>query len=198
MNRKAVIVSVGIVVVIATAVAIAFSSQQEVQAYGEVTVSGESLPPLPQGEADPAVGTTAPTVNGADWEGSPVEITHNGTPKVIAFLAHWCPHCQREVPVVQEWIDANGMPQEVEILTVATSINPAAPNFPPSSWLQEEGWTIPTIMDDEASTAGNAYGVSSFPFWVVLNGEGQVVGRLAGAIGAPGFEQLLEIARQAG
>ena len=48
-------------------------------------------------DTDTELGSTAPTVVGYDFMGQRVTIEDNGKPKLIVFLAHWCPHCQREV-----------------------------------------------------------------------------------------------------
>jgi hypothetical protein len=59
------------------------------QEYADVSVSGGSLPPLPEEGADPAVGMTMPEVTGESFDGTPVTITNDGRAKVILFLAHW-------------------------------------------------------------------------------------------------------------
>ena len=74
-------------------------------------------------------------------------IAADGRPKILLFLAHWCPHCQREVPIVQGWLDAGGLPQNVDLISIATSIDPARPNYPPEAWLTREGWE-PTVLVD--------------------------------------------------
>jgi cytochrome c biogenesis protein CcmG/thiol:disulfide interchange protein DsbE len=124
---------------------------------------------------------TAPTVQGADFDGTPVAIQPNGRPTAIMFIAHWCPHCQREVPVVQSWIDANGMPPNVDFLSVATGIDPSRPNYPPDEWLAREGWTVPVIVDPTNSVA-MAYGLPAYPYWVFLDGDGKVVARTTGEL----------------
>ena len=60
------------------------------------TASG-ALPPYDATLAeDPAVGMTIPTVTGTDFDGNDITITgDDGKAKVIVFVAHWCPHCQK-------------------------------------------------------------------------------------------------------
>jgi len=169
-------------------------------AFGEVTVSGTPLVQLPSEgagnpSADPAVGTQAPSVSGATFDGSPVSISADGRPKVIMFLAHWCPHCQAEVPRVQAWLDANGMPDDVGLVAVATGTSADRPNYPPGRWLRKEDWTVPTIVDDEAGVAGQAYGLSGFPFFVVVDANGKVVVRASGEQSEQAWTQLLDAAR---
>lgn len=162
--------------------------------YGDPTVTGERLPFVAENGADPAVGFDAPEVVGADWEGNPVEIKADGRPKIVIFLAHWCPHCQADVPRVQQWIDAGGVPDGVDLYSVATLTDPVRPKWPPQDWLEEEGWTVPVIMDDAASSVATAYGLVGTPFYVVLDGQNRNLARVSGEIGAAGMDALAEIA----
>jgi thiol-disulfide isomerase/thioredoxin len=176
------------VIAVALVAAIVLSSDEPVGSageYGEPTVTGAHLEPFgdaPTLAQDPAVGMMAPEVTGQDFDGTTVSIAADGTPRVVLFLAHWCTHCQAEVPRVQEWLDAGGGVDGVEIVSVTTSANSGADNWPPSEWLDREGWTSPNIRDDQASSVLEAYGGSSFPFWVFVNGDGTVAVRLAGEI----------------
>ncbi len=157
---------------------------------GKVTVSGTPLPVLVDGLTDPAVGMPAPEIHGFDFAGNPVVVSNDGSSKAILFLAHWCPHCQEEVPRVQEWLDGGGGVGDVEIVSVATSINPNLPNFPPEDWLEREGWE-PLVIVDVEDRVFNAYGGSGFPFWVFVDGGGRVVRRSAGELDIPLLEAYL-------
>lgn len=35
------------------------------------------------------------------------------------------------------------MPRGIELISVATATDPAQANYPPSKWLENEGWTVP-------------------------------------------------------
>ena len=140
--------------------------------------------------ADPAVGQAAPAVTGTDFDGTPVSIEADGRPKVILFLAHWCPHCQEEVPVVQAWVTAGGVPEGVDVISVATAIDPAAPNYPPDAWFAREGWTSPVIVDPTNSVA-QAYGLTAFPFWVFVGADGNVRARAIGEVSIADLEAAI-------
>ena len=114
---------------------------------------------------------------------------------IVLGLAHWCGHCQAEVPRLQEWFDDNGMPDDVDVVALATGSSSSQPNFPPGEWLVREGWSVPTLVDDEASTGGTAYGVQGFPAFVVVDADGDVVQRASGELTVEQWEQLLEAAR---
>lgn len=162
--------------------------------FGEVTVEGDPLPFYSAAAEDPALGVTAPTVSGADWEGNEYTIGADGRPKIVVFLAHWCPHCQVEVPVIQDWVDSGGLGEDVDLYGVTVLTNRLQGNWPPQDWLEEEGWTIPTIMDDVDSSVVLAYGMAGTPFYVVLDGDGTTLGRFSGEIGVSGLETLKALA----
>jgi thiol-disulfide isomerase/thioredoxin len=158
-----------------------------------VEVDGESLPPL-SGGSDPSLGATAPSVVGSSFDGSPVSIEHDGTPKLLFFVAHWCPHCQAEVPVVVDWLDGETSKSGVSVMAVSTGVDSAAPNFPPSEWLAEEEWPAPVLADDADSSVADAYGLSAFPFFTVVDGDGTVLFRGSGELEPAQLDQLVELA----
>jgi len=163
--------------------------------YGQVSVSGTALTPKPDSGADPMVGSVIPTVIGQQFDGKQLTIAPNGKPHIIMVVAHWCPHCQAEVPRIQGWLNASGMPADVELVTVATSNDPAKGNFPASDWLRREKWSVPTIVDDKQNQAGAALGVSGFPYFLVTDAQGKVVYRTSGEKTEAEWNALLAAAR---
>jgi thiol-disulfide isomerase/thioredoxin len=191
---------VGLALVVVLAIAIA--GEEPVDAsigYGDPVVTGDPLPIFdPTAAADPVVGLTAPSAVGADWDDNEVKIEADGRAKIVVFLAHWCPHCQAEVPVVQTWLDEGNLPDDVDMYSVVTSTDPLRPNWPPQDWLEEEGWTVPAIMDNEIGTIAVNYGMSGTPFYVVLDGDNNVIRRASGEIGTAGLNALVAEAQAAG
>ena len=156
-----------------------------------VTVTGEPLPVF-GAEPDPAVGMAAPALAGETFDGLPVSITPGEGPMAIWFVAHWCPHCQAEVPRIVALADQGALPEGVEIAAVSTGVDPAAPNYPPSAWLETEGWPFPVMADDEEGTAASAYGLAGFPFLVLIDAEGNVSVRTSGELGDDGIVAALD------
>ncbi|MFP5342843.1 MAG: TlpA family protein disulfide reductase [Candidatus Limnocylindria bacterium] len=153
------------------------------------TITGSSLPRFEDPTGDPAVGQVAPTVVGSSFDGSPVTIGGTGRPAMIVFLAHWCNHCQAEVPVVQAWLDRGSLPDGVDLVSVSTSTDPSAPNYPPDEWLAREGWTPPVAVDPTGSIA-QAFGLSAFPYFVFVDADGLVVGRQVGELALEVLDQV--------
>jgi thiol-disulfide isomerase/thioredoxin len=191
---------VGLALVVVLALAIA--GEEPVDAsigYGDPVVTGDPLPIFdPTAAADPVVGLTAPSAVGADWDDNEVKIEADGRAKIVVFLAHWCPHCQAEVPVVQTWLDEGNLPDDVDMYSVVTSTDRLRPNWPPQDWLEEEGWTVPALMDNEIGTVAVNYGMSGTPFYVVLDGDNNVIRRASGEIGTAGLNVLVAEAQAAG
>jgi cytochrome c biogenesis protein CcmG, thiol:disulfide interchange protein DsbE len=176
-------------------VVIVFTGGVGVTEVGDPEIDGTALPFLGGAGQDPAVGMEIPEVSSTDYTNEATAIEKDGRPKVLIFLAHWCPHCQAEVPVVQAWIDAGLAPSDVDIVSVATAINSARPNYPPSDWFERENWTPPVLMDDSSSSIGQAFGVTGYPFWVFVDPDGEVTARTSGEISIDALEGFIDAAR---
>ena len=160
-----------------------------------VQVTGVPLPSFVNELGDVAVGMEAPGVSGVSFTGQEVAVQPGeGSAYVLGFFAHWCPHCQRELPGLSEWMMFNDQPANVEVVAVSTAVNDGAPNYPPSAWFREVGWTAEVLVDSEAMDVADAFGLSSYPFFVLVGADGKVVARVSGEIGIPVWERLLEAA----
>lgn len=171
------------------------SSAGGVQEVRPVAVTGTALPALPrEGGADPAVGKEIPLVEGLSFDGDPVSIAKDGKPKVVLFVAHWCSHCQKEIPLLADYLKSNPV-QGVDLYTVSTGVESNSPNYPPSDWLGDEGWTVPTLADSEDKRAADAYGLTAFPYFVAVDASDKVVARATGELTTEQFADLVDRAR---
>lgn len=160
-----------------------------------VQITGAPLPRLGDGGDDIAIGRKAPVLKGESFDGAPVAIVA-GKPKVLMFVAHWCPHCQREVPVIATWLRDNGPPVGVDLYAIATATKPDKGNYPPSAWLRRERFTVPTLADDDQYRAGRAFGLSAYPFFVAVDADQKVVARADGELSTDQLRALLDKARK--
>ncbi|MDJ0770368.1 MAG: TlpA disulfide reductase family protein [Ilumatobacter sp.] len=164
---------------------------------GPVDVIGDPLPPLPDGGADPARGAPAPVLVGEDFDGRTVRIDAVAAgPTMVVFLAHWCPHCNDEIPVINGLRDDGRLPASLNVVGISTSVAPDRPNFPPSEWLDRRDWQFPVMADGvdfDANTlvAANAFGVTGFPFVALLDADGTVAARWSGGLGADAILSLI-------
>lgn len=184
--RSGRLVAAAIGAVVALTALIAVVSTREADAPSTVsqsqpvTITGSPLPSFTDG-TDAAIGQVAPTIEGKSFDGDTVSIVP-GRSTLIVFLAHWCPHCQREIPLLAKWVADQQVPEGLDVIGVSTAVSADRPNYPPSTWLDREGVTFPVLADDAESAAGEAMGLASFPYFVLLDGTGAVRLRLSGEI----------------
>jgi thiol-disulfide isomerase/thioredoxin len=162
--------------------------------FGKVTVTGDPLPPYPRDRSAPAVGMKIPTLTGRNFAGQPVTIAPTGTPQMVVFLAHWCPHCNVEAPKLGAYLkDNGGPPPGVDLAIVPTGSNATAPNWPPSQWVKDMGLGgVTTLVDDKAQTAAAAYGLTYYPYIVLVDKAGTVVNRFSGEQGDGFFKAAFD------
>lgn len=163
--------------------------EEIVAEIGPVEVQGNALPPLGEADpaSDPAVGSQAPVLVGVDYAGNTVRVDPAvDGPTMVVFLAHWCPHCNREVPKLNQLRDEGAFPEGLNVVAVSTAADPSRPNFPPSQWVEEMDWTYPVIADgidtdlESLFIGATAYGVDGFPFTALVDADGTVVARWSG------------------
>lgn len=150
---------------------------------------GTPLPPLTS--PDNALGTPAPMISAETLDGNRVQIGGDGTARLYGFFAHWCPHCQDELPVTVSWLESNPLPAGVEIVAVSTGVDRGAPNYPPSEWFERENWPATVLLDSEDQALAAAFGLTAFPFWVAVDADGVVIARVEGAIPETGLETIV-------
>lgn len=190
-SRKVwIIVAVVAVVAFAGVIAVALSQEESTKGteVAEVSVTGQ---PLPVQDAQASVGVEAPELSGTSITGDPISIGNDGRPKLIAFFAHWCPHCQVEVPVVRDWLEDGQLPSDVDFFAVSSSIRPGQPNYPPSKWFTRENWEAPTMKDDASSSAHMAFGGGNFPYWVAVGADGTITSVQSGELTPAALDQLV-------
>ena len=194
MNKNFIIAG-AVILVLGLAIAIGVTLSSEPVAAGlpegETTVTGDLLPEF-AGENDDniALGLAAPIFSAPNENSEIVSLEKNGNAKALLFLAHWCGYCQKEVPVVQGFIDSAGVPPGVDVIAIATSIDRGRENYPPQKWLADEGWSETQLYDVDREI-GNAYGLSAFPYWVFLDKDLNVVARRTGNLPADMVGALL-------
>lgn len=176
-----VLIGLGVVALVVTVLLSMGGTGSAAEEFGAPEITGTNLP-LAGPSPDPALELPIPEAVGADFDGTEVRISRDGRAKILIFLAHWCQHCQAEVPVVQDWFEQGNLPDDVDLIAIATSTSSARDNYPPSAWLEEEGFDPPVIVDSSSYALGEAFGVDAFPFWVFVSPDGLVVGRTSGRL----------------
>lgn len=206
-NNKLVLGGVTLAIVIALVIAVVAGGSKDSSntpmsdgavSAGEnqpVEVVGEVLEALPESGDDSTLGLIAPTLNGHAFDGSNLSVTPgDGKPYMVVFLAHWCPHCNREVPRLIEWQASGAIPADLQIIGVSTSVASDRPNYPPSQWVVAKGWPWPVMADSKSMDAANAFGVSGYPFFAIVGADGKVKVRASGELEIDQLNQIVNTA----
>jgi hypothetical protein len=78
------------------------------------------------------------------------------------------------------------------VFGVSTAVSEERPNYPPDEWLAEKGWDWPVLADDAELTAANAYGVTGFPFFTIVDADGNVAARGSGEYPIEALQALVD------
>ena len=206
-RRAIVIVAVGVAV--AAAVAIGISSGTSAPSidgsdpativtgqFQEVTVAGAALPVLPKSGDDPALGGPAPVLTGSDFRSNRVTVNSADDTRdtLLVFLAHWCPHCNEEVPKLIEWKEQGLVPANLRVVGITTGSRNDAPNWPPSDWIEEKKWPFEVLADDENQTAAMAYGLNAYPFMAIVDADGVLRARFSGVVEPTALNEIIAAA----
>lgn len=161
-------------------------------AWRALTITGDPLPALQQGAEDTAVGLPVPEITGTDYAGNPYSLAADGLPKLVVALAHWCPYCNQELPVLRDWYDAGNVPEGVEFIMLSVFVDSSRANFPPGTWLADNDWTGPVIADDINGSIERALGITAVPYHLLVAPDGTVVGRVTGALPVEQLDSIVE------
>ena len=166
-----------------------------------VTVTGDALAAYVQSVSpDPAVGMSAPVLTGKDFQGDVVTVDAvKDGPYMVVFLAHWCPHCNVEIPLLLDWKTTGGVPANLHVVGVATAVAASAENYPPADWFSNKGWSWPVMVDQSqgdgvAGVAAQAYGASGWPYFVIVGADGKVKFRGSGEITIDQLQKIVDAA----
>lgn len=208
-GNKFFMLAIGAILVLGiAAVAVVVSTREKAHYDGPQTavaeVEGQALPPLVESgvsidpEADPTIGTQLPIMTGTDFSDNPITIENDGRAKVIYFLAHWCGFCQEEVPVLVELDEAGERPENLDVYGVSSLVDASRGSYPPVRWLDVEGWTFPTIRDDDESSMFGTMGGQGTPYTIYVDANNTIVARSSGTVGAEVTKELWNLAATAG
>jgi cell division protein FtsB len=153
-----------------------------------------NLPAYEGSDNDAAVASAMelPDISGPEYySGEQVDYPagSNGKARVWLIWAHWCPHCQNELPDLNSWWPENASRfPDIELVTVTSAIDETRGN-PLDAYLDSSQFSFPVIVDETGAVSAK-FGTTAFPFWVVTDTEGRVVFRIAGELGIDNVDQI--------
>lgn len=176
----AAVVLVGIVIVLIAALG------KEDTPASDITLAGggpgDAAPVLTVEGGPTEQGQAAPSISGVDmYTGRTVSLQEmQGKPTLLTVWAHWCPHCQKELPIIQQLSQEQA--GNFNFLTVSTSAGsqPAAGQYAtPATLMKTQGITMPSLRDD-GTKAMQALGAEGFPTLLMIDADGNAVGKASG------------------
>lgn len=142
---------------------------------GNFTPNDEGL--IPVGEKAP--GFTAETVGGGS-----VSVEGDARATMLVFFATWCPHCQKEAPVMSELES-----QYDGLRMVMVGIDGEDDPEKVQRFVEEYDIESPAVYEPGL---GSEYGISGYPTTYVLDGDNRVVGAHSGEAPRDVYEGWIE------
>ncbi|GEM_PF-1146913 len=140
---------------------------------GGVTVAGRARTTLiPPGGLVPSY--SAPALAG----GTVTWATYRGSPAVIAIWAPWCPHCQKELPILDRV--AREFPN-LQLTSLATDVD-AQPGPTVGEYMSGHHLAFPVALDAKDGRIGQAFGLSGFPTVYYVKADGAVYKTTVGEV----------------
>lgn len=170
---------------------IAGDGTSQVEAPSESLPAG-FLPRFDKNQPDAARGMTLGAISGIDGYTEEVVSVDpaDGTRRIWMVWAHWCPFCQQELPLLSDWYPTIEDEYDTEMVTVSTNIDPSRGN-PLPQYLADEQFPFTVVVDPQSQLAVQM-GVSAFPFWVITDGDGEVLLRTTGLLQVQQVQNLLD------
>lgn len=126
---------------------------------------------------------SAPDFTVQDENGNDVSLSDfKGKPVVLNFWASWCPPCKAEMPDYQKMVQQYSS-QGVIFMMVNMTDGSRETTETAKQFLKERKYTFPAYFDMN-SNAANAYCISSIPYSIFIDKDGNIVNAYQGMIDA--------------
>ncbi|CUX16830.1 cytochrome c biogenesis protein/redoxin [Clostridium sp. C105KSO13] len=119
---------------------------------------------------------------------------YKGKTVFMNFWATWCPPCRAEMPDIQKLYESYQREEDPDVIILGI----AAPGYGQEqneegvkSFLQENGYTYPVLMDIGGSLF-EQYGIYSYPTTFMINAEGNIFGYVSGQLTDDMMESIIE------
>lgn len=117
---------------------------------------------------------------------------YKGKTILLNFWATWCGPCRSEMPDLQSIYEDYGKNEKdlVVLGVAAPNLGQEGAEADITAFLEENGYTYPTLMNTDASLF-YSYGISSFPTTFMIDKDGNVYGYIIGAQSREVFDDII-------
>ena len=119
---------------------------------------------------------------------------YKGKTVFLNFWATWCGPCRSEMPDIQnlyETYDTEGEDAVIILGVAAPEIGQEKDEARIKTFLEEHGYTYPTVMDSTGELFAQ-YGISSFPTTFMIDRDGNIFGYVSGALNEEMMKNIIE------
>lgn len=155
--------------------------------------SAEPEPSDTEPPAEEQPDTTAPDFTLTDQYGNEHTLSdYKGKVVFLNFWATWCGWCKKEMPDIEQlYLDHGENTGDVIILGVAAPDAGDSPESEIKQFLDDGGYTYPTLMDRDGSVFA-MYGASSLPTTFMIDAAGNAYGYVPGMLEREQMDSIIE------
>jgi len=132
-------------------------------------------------DSEPAPRFNAKTTAGEKFSNDSLK----GQVVLLQFWTTWCPYCRREQTLVDN-IDKEFRDRGLVVLAV--DVNESKKTV--KKYLEQNPRSCRIVLTDDTNLAA-MYAATSYPIYVVIDREGNIVGEQRGAAGEPALRRML-------
>lgn len=172
---------------------------------GQLQAGGEAASRNPAGETDAAQNAQRAAETNHKVAAVPFELkdqygkTHTlseykGKVIFLNFWATWCPPCRAEMPDIQKLYERSPKEGEGAVIVLGVA-SPKLGNEKDEAgikaFMDKNGYTYPVLMDAKGELF-NAYGIRAIPTTFMIDREGNVYGRVQGALSGENIDKVVK------
>ena len=119
---------------------------------------------------------------------------YKGKVVFLNFWATWCPPCRAEMPDIQSLYEEYKKDGRDDVVILGLAYPGSFSEEDVSgveSFLDENGYTYPVVMDTDAGTAAD-YFIEAFPTTYMIDKKGNVFGYVTGSIDRQTMRDIIE------
>ena len=172
---------------------------------GQLQAGGEAASRNPAGETDAAQNAQRAAETNHKVAAVPFELkdqygkTHTlseykGKVIFLNFWATWCPPCRAEMPDIQKLYERSPKEGEGAVIVLGVA-SPKLGNEKDEAgikaFMDKNGYTYPVLMDARGELF-SAYGIRAIPTTFMIDREGNVYGRVQGALSGENIDKVVK------
>lgn len=123
----------------------------------------------------------APEIVLSNLQGQTIRLSdYRGQVVILNFWASWCPPCKAEMPDLEKAAREFRQGTDAVLLTINLTDGARETVAKANQYMEDNQFSMPVLLDTEGQAA-NAYKITSIPTTVIIDRQGNIRARFAGA-----------------